>query len=180
MNEISILNKQELCNALNWSAPRLDRRLTSDPNFPVRKRGTRAGGWEFVLADVMAHLTSPPADGAVPRPGRPPKTAAEEAAALAAAPAEHQGEATAKQRKDQASAALLEDKLRRDRGELLDREELRMVIGDALARFSSGLDSLPEQIVKRLGLEDAKTERVREVVNELRAALVQDLTAALA
>ncbi len=120
------------------------------------------------------------AGGGKLKPGRPLKSKAEEDAAPKSAPppaaAVHQGEATAKQRRDQASARLLEDKLRRDCGDLLERDDVRQVAGAVLATFSRGLDTLPDQIVKILGIEEIKTERIREIVNELRGKLVAELT----
>ncbi|HZR34358.1 MAG TPA: hypothetical protein VFA75_03205 [Nevskia sp.] len=184
MADTSILNKAELCAVLGWGRPRLDRVLERDSNFPVRTRGNSPEGWTFSLPLVTQYLA---AGGGKAKPGRRPKTKADEEAELAAAaptaptaptaaaPAVHQGEATAKQRRDQASAQLLEDKLRRDRGELLERDDVRQVAAQTMAVFSRGLDILPEQIVKILGIEEKESERVREICNELRGKLVAEL-----
>lgn len=52
------MGKKELCEALGWSRPRLDRRLAEDADFPVLQRGNRGGGWRFELATVIGHLVA--------------------------------------------------------------------------------------------------------------------------
>ncbi|MBN3848360.1 hypothetical protein G3N58_16200 [Paraburkholderia sp. Ac-20342] len=55
------IDKKQLCEALGWSRPRLDRRLAEDADFPVLRRGNRGGGWRFDLGAVIAHLVATPA-----------------------------------------------------------------------------------------------------------------------
>jgi len=50
------IGKKELAAALGWSRPKLDRRLKTDPLFPILRQGTQRGGWEFDLASVLDHL----------------------------------------------------------------------------------------------------------------------------
>jgi hypothetical protein len=57
MTDLSRLNKAELCYALSWSKPTLDRWINAYPDFPVRTLGTQGGGWEFDLPVVLAYLT---------------------------------------------------------------------------------------------------------------------------
>jgi hypothetical protein len=54
----TLLGKKELCEALGWSRPRLDRRIATDKNFPVLQRGNQSGGWQFDLTDVVKHLAA--------------------------------------------------------------------------------------------------------------------------
>lgn len=183
MADTSKLNKAELCAELGWSRPRLDRVLERESNFPVRTRGDSPDGWTFNLATVIQYLAA--GGGAKQKGGRKPRTVDEDAAPAKQpdppkTPLQHQGEATAKQRRDTVAAELMEDKLRRDRGELLDREDVRQTVAGALAIFSRNLDTLPDQVVKVLGLDEAKTERVRELIGEVRKKLVDDLTQLLA
>jgi len=56
MKEFSSIPKIELCAALGWSRPKLDRVLARHPDFPVRTRGTQRGGWQFDLPEVIAYL----------------------------------------------------------------------------------------------------------------------------
>lgn len=173
MADASVLNKLELSRVLGWSRSRLDATLERDSNFPVRTRGDSPEGWTFSVPIVMQYLAA--GGGKIQRGRKPAPPQATEPSPPPPAPAQHEGEATAKQRRDHASAAMLEDKLRRERGELLDREEVRQTIASTLAVFSRNLDSLPDQVVKLLGLDETRTERVREMVNDLRRQLVDEL-----
>jgi hypothetical protein len=89
------------------------------------------------------------------------------------------GEGTARQRRDAAQAALLEDKLRRERGELIEVERLRLVLDTAIGRLGKWLDGFPEQAVKILGLPEDRAEALRAHVDEQRDRLVDEITSAL-
>jgi predicted DNA-binding transcriptional regulator AlpA len=65
-SEVQTIGKRELADALAWSRPRLDHRLMVDAQFPVHHRGNQRGGWQFVLADVLAHLGCDPPPPAAP------------------------------------------------------------------------------------------------------------------
>jgi phage terminase Nu1 subunit (DNA packaging protein) len=151
----STVGKAALCDALGWTRPRLDRRLDSDQLFPVAKRGTRAGGWEFDLAAVAAYLGGEPAAAAASvkaAPTAPPASAPAAPAAVkytyvppaGVEPVVHTGEQSARQRRDAVQAEILEDKLRRDRGELVQVEVMRQVLNTMLAHLGKGLDRLPD------------------------------------
>ncbi|QCO14006.1 hypothetical protein D3869_01470 [Azospirillum brasilense] len=90
-------------------------------------------------------------------------------------PAKHQGEATAKQRKDTVQSAILEDKLALSRGQLVEAEEMRTVISTMLAHLASGLEGIPVLLIKRLNLSEDDLPVLREIVDDLRAQMVQDL-----
>jgi phage terminase Nu1 subunit (DNA packaging protein) len=191
------VGKADLAVALGWTRPRLDRRLDQDPNFPVKKRGTRAGGWEFDLQEVLEYLGQP-ADGSAgapqARPSSPDATgrspgrhklartaaAARDSHGHAAPGVHHHGEQTAAQRLKNAQAAQAEDKLRLSRRELVEAEEMRMVLGTMLAHLGKGLDGLPDTIVRRYGLQEETGEGIRGLVDELRRNMVADLQALLA
>ncbi|WP_431276264.1 hypothetical protein ACQ858_08425 [Variovorax ureilyticus] len=181
----SAVGKAELAAALGWTRPRLDRRLENDASFPVRKRGTRAGGWEFDVDAVVAYLDGQSVAQAEPAPTpAPPAPEAKVAPYMgdvADTPgAAHRGESTASQRLKNAQAAKVEDSLRKDRRELIDAEEMRLVLGTMLARLGKGLDSLSDMVVKRVGLPEESSDIVRSMVDELRQNMVTDLKALLA
>lgn len=186
-----VIGKAALADALGWTRPKLDRRLDSDESFPIAKRGTRAGGWEFDLATVKAYLAgsanaararapaqtpvSPPSPNpypgakytvlppsAVPPPGVEP-------------PLAHSGEQTARQRRDQVQAEILEDKLRRDRGELVQAEVMRQVITKMLVHLGKGMDRLADQVVEKLGLPEENADAIRELTDDLRTTMVDEL-----
>lgn len=168
----ALVNKSALCQLLGWSRPKLDLRLETDPHFPVASRGVKGGGWQFDTAAVVAYLGG----GAVSRGGSTELDAiTRPSAELArAATVEHRGEHSARQRRDAVQAEILEDKLRRDRGELVQADEMRRVVLCLQGGINKGLDRLCKQIVELPGISDADTV-VRELVDELRDMMAADL-----
>ncbi|MBR8234614.1 hypothetical protein K6W26_23090 [Burkholderia sp. AU42008] len=190
------IGKAALCAALGWTRPRLDRRLDGDGNFPVAKRGTRAGGWEFDLVAVRAYLAGEPtievpmAPTAAPKPkqkpnseGRAPIDSRAQMAApkftvvppAGTEPVVHAGEQSARQRRDAVQAEILEDKLRRDRGELVQVEVMRQVLNTMLAHLGKGLDRLSDQVVERCGLPEEYADQIRVVTDDLRRTMADEL-----
>jgi hypothetical protein len=68
---------------------------------------------------------------------------------------------------------MLEDKLRLARGDLVERHELEMVLGTMVAHLSKGLDSLPDMIVKKLGLLEESSDSIRALTDDLRVKMVK-------
>jgi phage terminase Nu1 subunit (DNA packaging protein) len=182
----NVVGKGELCALLGWSRPRLDRRLSTDAKFPVKKRGTAAGGWAFDTAKVLTYLgggadtDSPkatvkkavtPATASAPEPDVAPVDDSEEASV------EHVPEGTARQRRDAAQAAFLEDKLRLSRGELLERADVLMMVSTMVAHLGKGLDGLPDTITKLLGLPEESGDPIRTLIDKLRVKMATDLRA---
>ncbi|MBN3851997.1 hypothetical protein G3N59_01265 [Paraburkholderia sp. Ac-20340] len=178
-----VIGKAALCDALGWTRPKLDRRLDGDEAFPIAKRGTRAGGWEFDLAAVKAYLA-----GGVSAARPAPTRAAASADAnpypgakftvvppAGVEPVVHSGEQTARQRRDMVQAEILEDKLRRDRGELVQAEVMRQVITKMLVHLGKGMDRLADQVVEKLGLPEENADVIRELTDDLRTTMVDEL-----
>ncbi|WP_322055637.1 hypothetical protein [Burkholderia cenocepacia] len=191
---IGAIGKAALADALGWTRPKLDRRLDSDGSFPILKRGTRAGGWEFDLGAVRAYLAGESAGSSRPAA----KAAARAANADPAAspypdaryvvlppasavpppgvePVAHSGEQSARQRRDLVQAEILEDKLRRDRGELVQAEVMRQVITKMLVHLGKGMDRLADQVVEKLGLPEESAEAIRDLTDDLRTTMVDEL-----
>lgn len=184
-----VIGKAALCEALGWTRPRLDRRLDSDESFPVARRGTRAGGWEFDLAAVQSYLS-----GGTPAPAsakRAAKSGATKATAEAAnqypgakytqvppagvEPLTHSGEQTARQRRDMVQAEILEDQLRRNRGELVQAEVVRQMLTTMLVHLGQGLDRMSDLLVKRLQLPEQYSDEIRLVTDDLRVQMAAEL-----
>ncbi|AWG32594.1 hypothetical protein B9Z07_28250 [Burkholderia cenocepacia] len=91
-----------------------------------------------------------------------------------AATVEHRGEHSARQRRDAVQAEILEDKLRRDRSELVQTNEMQLVIQCLQDGINNGLDRLCQQIIELPGVTGADAI-VRELVNELRGMMAADL-----
>ena len=166
------VSKSTLCRLLGWSRPKLDLRLETDPHFPVASRGVKGGGWRFDTAAVAAYLgggaVSPAGSKEFDASTRPYGPLAR------AATVEHRGEHSARQRRDAIQAEILEDKLRRDRGELVQTDEMRHVIRSLQGGINKGLDRLVSQIVELSGISGADAI-VRELVDELRDMMAADL-----
>lgn len=179
--DTDLVGKKALCEVLRWSRPTLDARLNTDANFPVRQRGTRGGGWAFSKTEVLAYLA-----GAAHAP--PAAVSDEESggadvlpfvAPAAGVRAEHKGEASARQLRDQAAAEWTLDKLRRNRGELVEAADMRDVLSTVLTKLRTSITSLPDAMVKEFGLSErtgyamkARIEAaLRAAVLELRAEL---------
>lgn len=191
-----MIGKAALCEALGWTRPKLDRRLESDEKFPIAQRGTRAGGWAFDLATVRAYLESgsrTPAATSVPAvpshfdqrsdphaSGNPyPGAKYSVVPPPGVEPVVHSGEQTARQRRDMVQAEILEDKLRRDRGELVQAEVMRQVITKMLVHLGKGLDRLADQVVDKLGLPESNADEIRDLTDDLRATMVDELNVLL-
>jgi hypothetical protein len=196
----AMVGKAGLCEALGWTRPRLDRRLESDGTFPVAKRGTRAGGWQFDVEIVRAYL-----GGAFRQPTSAPETEPAQKVAkekkgdgarvdarehsdnpypgakysvvplAGTEPIVHAGEQTARQRRDAVQAEILEDQLRRNRGELVQVEVMRQVLNTMLAHLGKGLDRLADQVVERLNLPDESSGDIRTITDELRRVMADEL-----
>lgn len=183
-----LIGKAALCEALGWTRPKLDRRLDGDENFPIAQRGTRAGGWAFDLAAVRAYLEGgsrkptakfgEPFDQRTdPQPSTNPYPGARytQVPPAGVPPLEHGGEQTARQRRDAVQAEILEDKLRRDRGELVPVEVMRDVITKMLVHLGKGMDRLADQVVEKLGLPEESSDSIRELTDDLRVTMVDEL-----
>jgi phage terminase Nu1 subunit (DNA packaging protein) len=189
------IGKTQLCVELGWTRPKLDRILERDPHFPILWRGGegRGRGWGFNLDTVQDYLATRPEsaehDDAIPESTQGTlltgqKRAAEDESAVTrydddARIAEHYGERTARSRRDEAQAALLEDKLRKDRAQLVETEDLKSTISQMLMHLGKGLDALPDQIIIRLNLPAEHSLTIRDLINQLRTSMVADLRGAL-
>ncbi len=184
--ETDVVGKKALCLHLGWARPTLDNRLKKDPLFPVRTVGNQTGGWEFSKREVDAYL----------RPALAPTPAAETAPnvqlfagdegeapplprALTPGRAQHEGERTARQLKDQADAEWVLDKLRRSRGELVQAADMRDVLATVLVKLRSELTSLPDALAKEYGLDERKAYALKVRIEAMMRAAVTDLRARL-
>lgn len=158
-----VASKKRLCELLGWSRMKLDRRIETDATFPVQARGTRAGGWKFDVSAVTAYL-APEDDREIV--AEDISTPAGQAARI---------EMTARQRRDLAQAQLHEDKLRRQRAELVEAGEMRMVLGEAVTRMSTSLNKMAETLVRRLALPETALPIIRQEIDDARRQLVTGL-----
>ncbi|MBN3848361.1 terminase small subunit [Paraburkholderia sp. Ac-20342] len=173
------LSKRELCALLGWSRPTLDHRLEIDRLFPVLQRGSRGVQWQFEGAAVMRYLSPSKGDGKTDTPFDAEDGGNIDPSASVGRRAVHEGEQTARQRRDAVQAEILEDKLRRDRGELVQAEIMRQVITKMLVHLGKGLDRLSDQVVEKLGLPESSADSIRELTDDLRVTMVAELNVLL-
>jgi phage terminase Nu1 subunit (DNA packaging protein) len=163
----SNLGKAALARLLGWSRPTLDLRLETDPAFPVLRSGSKGGGWRFDAEAVRAYLQR---DG-----GTLQSSAEPDAGDATSATTRTAGEQSARQRRDAIQADILQDQLSRNRGELVQAELMRQVLSTMLAHLGQGLARLPDQIVERLGVSEERADDIRQMIDELRKAMVAEL-----
>lgn len=134
------------------------------------------GGWAFDPAAVMAYLAGPSPSAGAPNLSTATGVVAEYSSDPVASgdPVMHAGEQNARQRRDAVNAEILEEKLQRDRGELVVAEDMRKVVTILQASINEGLDRLCRQIVTRLAIPEAEAI-MHELVNELRDEMAAEL-----
>lgn len=168
---LEIVGKQRLAEFLGWSRPTLDKRINDDPNFPVRKIGDQSGGWEFDLDAVRKYLGK----GAKPAREQPKRTRTPSRRPSAY----HEGEANARQRKDQIDALLKLDKLKRSRRELVEVAEIEAALEIVFAAFVEELSSAGARIAKLNGLPDEIGDAIQEAMDAARGRIVARVTSEL-
>ncbi|CAB3759405.1 hypothetical protein [Paraburkholderia solisilvae] len=172
----SQVGKSALCRLLGWSRPKLDLRLETDAVFPVLQRGAQGGGWRFDPAAVLDYLQGD--IGLEQGMPREPGHACDDAASAARQrPAvTHAGEHSARQRRDVVQAEILEEKLRRDRGELVLTKDVRHITTIMLTHIGKRLDQLGDDLCARFAAADAGgVAAIRSVINELQASARRDV-----
>lgn len=160
-----VLDKKHLCEALEWSRMKLDRRLETDADFPIKVKGGPGEPWQFDLDAVLEYL-QPEGDGFLP---------VDEEEPAAQSKVGHSGEATARQRRDAAQAMLLEDKIRRSRGDLVEAGPLKLALAETVQRMSTGLNSMADTLVRRLNLPESALPVIRSELDGIRRQLVVGL-----
>jgi hypothetical protein len=173
----TIAGKGALCAALGWTRPRLELRIESDPNFPIKRRGrlngTGVNAWEFDIEAVKAYLggyANAPGDSSQPAEGEALRNNAE-----AAGGAFDVRERSARQRRESAQAGLLENKLLRQNAALIDRADLEAIMATFTQHIEAGIEGLPAMIAERLGLDDEQLENIRPLTDDLTAKMRADL-----
>lgn len=158
-------DKKRLCEALGWSRMKLDRRLEADPAFPVVVKGVQGEPWQFDYEAVLEHLQpdGDALDDADGQSAEPPRKVA------------HSGEETARQRRDAAQAMLLEDKIRKSRGDLVEAGPLKLALSETVTRMSTSLNSMADTLVRRLNLPESALPVIRSELDGIRRQLVVGL-----
>jgi len=180
-----LVDKAGLCAHLGRTYPWLDRYLKSHSEAPVVRHGNRGGGWLFSKVAWDRHLgldprpvpveSPPPIDQSQLRDAvRPPSPEDQpETASVPRRAARHSGEATARQRKDEADARLKEMQVAKQAAKLMEAETVHQGVSTLVASLGAGMDAMPGEIVKRGGLPEELEPVIREIIDDLRRAMVR-------
>lgn len=198
------VDKRRMCEMLGWSRPTFDKRLREDPFFPVLKAGEgKRDPWQFdpravldyvrtgkltrarqpgddvAVAEPDAVVTAPPAATRSAPP--PPAPAPEPPVDVAPARADRSGrvvnlaEVTAKARVQDVTAQLAEDKLRLNRGQLVEMETLAIVLGEAFVDLGAWFAGLPDTLVKLDIIPEENVARAAKLFNAQREQWVKKI-----
>jgi phage terminase Nu1 subunit (DNA packaging protein) len=166
-------SKRDLCDALNWSRPTLDAHLLRDRNFPVIRRGSRGVEWQFDTEDVLAYLRGNVATAGSQGDTHPVSREGSGTRVV------HVGEATSRQRRDIVQAEILEEKLRRDRGELVLSADVKRVLSTILTHIGTSLDRFGGQLARHLNTSTSGEAAIRALLDELKSGARHELRSLL-
>ncbi|GAB2912881.1 hypothetical protein GCM10027093_58990 [Paraburkholderia jirisanensis] len=170
------VTKSALCRLLRWSRPKLDLRLDTDAGFPVLQRGVKGGGWRFDPDAVVAYLEGESCSGE--------GLAVESELGLRAkatpaprqrSPIAHAGEETARQRRDVVQIEILTDKLRHDRRELVQVDQMNCMLSLMLKHIDDSLDALTSQLSVKLKVSADGEAAIHDLINDLKKAAALEL-----
>lgn len=193
-----LVDKMRMAQLLGWSRPALDRRIDSDPEFPVVKRGRgHRDPWQFDPRAVIAHVQGEagPQAALFSGPDRAviddrTEHAIAEAARLSApkvvppvqkpaAKIVHLGEASAAQKLKAVQAEQQLDKLRTSRGQLVEASAVADLVAGFCVSLGRALDALGERIAREAGLDAEQAEEVRTLIDDARRTAVSEHLARL-
>lgn len=168
------VNLGALATALNASVPTLRKAIRDNANFPVARRGSKGNDWLFDLAAARAWWTQyirerPKTRGDQILPGRERDGVRPGVLSRNAEP----GGLSISQRKTTLETALLADRLRKERGELVEVGPLRAELESDIVAFRTSLSHYPAEMAKLLGLS-AETQRVMQEAMERRLSTLAD------
>jgi hypothetical protein len=178
-----LVGKKDCAAVLGWHRQVLDRRLERDKLFP--RHVDENGRVLFDLAKVHAHLEGSGAPKAPKAPVidqaqlrdavKPPQPREPREAVKTAAPrgARHSGEATARQRKDEAEAEWKELRVKTEKGKVLPAERVYQAAAVLVASLGTDLDTIPGELIKRAGLPQELEPVIRVIIDDIRRAMVK-------
>lgn len=168
-----LVNKAEVATILGISLPTLAAWLAKHPDFPVYERGTNGREWRFDAAAVR--------DWELARRAAEAREEAARAALVAqfALPGLDPGDVAT----DDTGVASLEllrrireaDKLRQERGFLVDVSQLRQTLGAAVAKWNRATHAVIRQAGHDFNLPDAVTRAIADRLAEAQTQFLRDL-----
>ena len=159
------INLGALATALNASVPTLRRAIRDNADFPVARRGSKGNDWLFDLAAARAWWTQyirerPKTRGDQILPSREREGVRPGVLSRNAEP----GGLSISQRKTTLETALLADRLKKERGELVEVGPLRAELESDIVAFRTTLNSYPAEMAKLLGLSAEAQHAMQEAM----------------
>ena len=166
------VNKRELARVLGVSLPTIENYLDRYDDFPVVKRGTNGSSYVFDPIAVRDFLD---AQQALEQESEARRQEAIAQLGLPLNDAALSDELTPKERLDYVRAIAAEDKLRLERGFLVQTAETRMAMTAAISRWNRALHAAVRQACRDLSLPDAVQRDLIARLSETQRALVREL-----
>lgn len=172
-DESKLWSREETARVLGLSLPTFDR--MRHKGLPFRREGKNGRAYGYYLPEVHAWTTGKQVEEEEEKQRREKEQAQAEMALLGGQATDERSGLTAEQRKKLYETELVEMKVRRERGELVDANALfardEQVLGD-LAKF---LQSLPEAIGRELELDLGVIGALQEKIDKYQEELARKL-----
>jgi phage terminase Nu1 subunit (DNA packaging protein) len=159
-----LINKRGLARMLGVSIPTVSEMLDRYPDFPVEVRGRVGLKWQFNAADVQAFLAGKRAEEAATAGATRVAFLAQASSRLEKAGPGAATSGSAQERLAHARALVAEDKLARERSQLVRVDDLRTKLGPVFAKIGEWMQTLPADCAAHYNLSDA-------VVGDMRARI---------
>ena len=159
-----LINKRGLARMLGVSIPTVSAILDRYPDFPVEARGKVGLEWRFNTADVQAFLAGKRAEETATASATRDTHFAQASSRLAKADKGAAPVLSAQERLTYARALAAEDKLARERSQLVRVDDMRAKMGPVYSALGAFLQSVPAKWAERYNLSP-------EVVRDLRARI---------
>jgi phage terminase Nu1 subunit (DNA packaging protein) len=161
-----LINKRDLARKLGVSIPTVSAILDRYPDFPVEVRGRVGLEWQFNAADVQAFLAGKRAEEAATAGATRDAFLAQASSRLEKADPGTATCGSAQERLAHARALAAEDKLARERSQLVRVEDLRIKLGPVFARIGEWMQALPADCAAHYNLSDAVVCDMRALIND--------------
>jgi|GEM_PF-3174064 len=166
-------SREETARVLSWSLPKFDR--SRHAGLPCRREGKNGRSYGYYFPEVFAWVSGAEAKEEAERKQREADQAQAEMALLGGNAKDDRAGLTADQRKRLYETELVEMKVRRERGELVDARELLARDEKLLGDLGKFLQSLPEAIGRELELDLGVIGALQEKIDKYQEELARRL-----
>lgn len=174
------LNQQEMAEALRVSSNTLSRVVRQNPDFPVVRGGSNGVPYAFDPGPVIEWWKAKGAAAMADQDAR--RRLVEQAELELYGPGEAESPAekplTPGERKTMVETAIQVDRLRRSRGELLERVPLEGAIATAASALRQRLMQIPNEFAKSENLTREQRVRLEEMLTRALNQMAETLSSA--